>query len=181
MRKAEYADIVGPLDGGATRNDGSQRGFVKIQNLPGQNQKPMFISGVETTYPAENWVPVSVWLEPAYVLDDLCSGELYLSAFDLSVKPMLFPRKWKHQSVLIPSLVTGHAENGEIEGGPKIMDNISDYEGPFIRDRFISFGNDRILASLRPMLDDKPKGVILHEFFDLKPKLVDMLLGSPDL
>src|ERR1019366_6713952 len=99
MRNADCSDRIGKSDGWAAGNDGSQRCFVKINNLPGQNQKPMFILGVETEYPTEHWVPVSVWLERAYVLDDLCAGELYLSAFDLSLKPLFLPDKGEHEDV----------------------------------------------------------------------------------
>jgi hypothetical protein len=181
MRKANFPDAFRPPDGRITRDDGAQRCLVKIQNMPGKNQKPMFILGVETEYPAENWIPVSVWLERTNISDDVCAGELYLSASDLSLKPLLFADKGKHERVRVGRLIASHAVDREIKRGPKIVDNISDHQRPVIGERLISFGNDQILVGLRPMLDEDPEWAIMHEFFNVKPKLLDMLLGPPNL
>src|SRR5665213_637862 len=181
MRKADCPDRVGKSEGRTSGDDGSQRCLVKINNLPGKNQKPMFILGVESEYPAEHWVTVSVWLERVNKLDDLCAGELYLSAFDISLKPLLFPDKGKHEGMRIGRLVAGHTVNGEIKRGPKIVNDIADDKGPGIGNASISFGNDQILAGLRPVSENDPKWSILHEFFNCKPKFIDMLLSSPNL
>lgn len=181
MRKAENAHRGGKFDGWTAGDDGSQQCFVKIQNLSGQNQKPMFISGVETVYPAEKWMPVSVWLQLVNVLNDFCAGELYLSAFDLSYKALFFPDKGKHEFMGIGRPVARHGIDRQVKGGPQVVDCVSDYQRPGIWNLSESFGNDQILVGLRPMFDDEPKWPVIHEFFDGAPKLVDMVLSPPNL
>ena len=100
---------------------------------------------------------VSVRLERAYILDDLCAGELYLCAFDLIDKALLFPDKWKHKLMAIGGYDGGHCVDCEIQRGPKIVNGIANHERPCVGDGFISFRNDQILASLRPVFDNQPK------------------------
>jgi hypothetical protein len=111
----------------------------------------------------------------------LVSGEIYLSAFNLSHKVLFFPDEGKHQLVRMGRPIVGHAVNGEIKRRPEIVNGVPYHERPNVGNAPVSFGNDQILVSLRPMFDNDPKWPILHKFFDGAPKLVDMLLGSPNL
>ena len=108
------------------------------------------------------------------------AGELYLSIFDLIDKALRFPDKWEHKLMAIGGYVGGRCVDCEIKRGPKIVNGIANHERPCVGDGFISFRNDQILASLRPVFDNQPKWTAFHEFFDCKPQLVDMLLGSPN-
>jgi hypothetical protein len=177
VKEARY--LLGSESGGVrgVREQFPQQVSGEICNLPRENQKAMFIAGIKPMQPAEYLIPARVGLQFAYRLDDICSGEMYLSAFDFSLKVFRLSNEWEHKFPWMCSPIAGHSVNGEIKSRAEVMDRISDNERPFLGNGFLAFTGDDILSGLWLMLDDQPIWSFLHERANFPIKVVDVIFG----
>ena len=142
-----------------------------------ENQKAVFVAGIKSMQPTKYLISARVRLEGAYRLDDICSGKVYLSAFDSSLKAFCFSDKWEHNLKGAGGFIVRHPVKREIEGRAEIVDGVAEDERPFVGDGFLSFTGDDVLAGLWLVLDDQSEWSFLHERANFGIKVVDVMFG----
>src|SRR6185312_7770811 len=78
-----------------------------------KDKQAVFVPIVEGMETAKYLIPAGIRLERAYRLDDICSGEMYLGAFDSFFKSFRFSTERKHQREGVLRPVLGHAVDGQ--------------------------------------------------------------------
>jgi hypothetical protein len=119
LRVNKAHDLAG-LEGwslGGSSEQLIQHVFGEIYCLARKNEKAVFIAGIETVKPAEDFIPARIRLERAYQLNDICSGETYLSAFNSSLKAFRFSNEWEHEFERAGGLIVRHPVERHIQGG----------------------------------------------------------------
>jgi hypothetical protein len=182
LRISKTDKVIGLQNGsaGCSGEPLIQHLFWKIYDLAGENEKAVFVAGIEAVKSAQNFIPARVRLERAYQLDDICSGEIYLGAFNSALKAFRFSDKGKHEFEGTGCLVVRHSIERHIEGGAEIVNGIANNERQFIGNRFVPFTNDGVPASIGLVLDDGSKRSLSHKGIDGRLKLADVIFGPLD-
>jgi hypothetical protein len=154
--------------------------FGKIYDLAAKNEKAVFIAGVEAMKSAQDFIPARIGLERVYQLDDICSGEIYLSAFNSVLKPLRFSHEREHEFEGAGGFIVRHSIERHIQGGAKVVNGITNNERQLIGDGFVPSANDGVLASFGLVLDDGSKRALGHKGIDGRLKLADVIFGPLD-
>jgi hypothetical protein len=182
LRVKKAHDLAG-FEGWSLRGSGEQliqHVFGEIHGLARKNEKAMFVAGVEAMKPTENFIPARIWLERAYQLDNVCSGEVYLSAFNSSAQGFWFSDEWEHQFERTGGLIVRHPIERHIQSGTEIVNGIADDKRHFIWNWFQPPTDDCECPRIGLVLDEKSKWSLRQKGVDGRLKLLDVILGPLD-
>jgi hypothetical protein len=182
LRISKAHDFTGCQKGSLGRSGEPliQHLFWEIYDLAGKNEKTVFVAGVEAVKPAQDFIPARIRLERLYQLDDICAGEIYLSAFDSVLKPFRFSNEREHEFEGTGGFIVRHSIERHIEGGAEVVNHIANNERQVIGNGFVPSANDGVFAGVGLVLDDGSKRSLSHKGIDGCLKLADVIFGPLD-
>jgi hypothetical protein len=158
-----------------------QHVFGEIYCLARKNEKAVFIAGIEAVKPAEDIIPARIRLQRAYQLNDICSGEIYLSALNSALKAFRFSNEWEDELEWAGGLIVRHPIECHIQGGTEIVNGVADDKRHFVRDWFQPPTDDCVRPSIGLVLDEKSKRSLRQKRVDGRLKLLDVIFGPLNL